>query len=684
MKPIGKLKTLSKINYQSKKKQKFIHVTLSDSDSDSDFTNIPKSNLFITPLIEKQTKNLVYLSESIPPNDLNLFSELPDAKLIELSNKLPLHSNFPSQKIESDSWFPIQKTTLVNKDKSSFTKLIINKTNDNCIALPNLDLKRLQILNKHNKPNKVRSKSKHVLHDDTKKSCRFIVTTNHDSIIYGRECGDICLHKRDQCKEHLTSKQKTYDKFAPNICQHIITQKSRGKDRKGMICGDFTFDSKNSKYCKNHIARHPELQKQNSSDKTCLRSFHVRFYPTFRQKKLFVSIFGGARFTFNQCVQDKVKLDEYDKLELKKIYVTDLPNKYEFLKRTPKAIRDFALVEYLTTLNNSQCAYENKLATEKWNIENCDNYKPKNIKKPEIHYRTKKGTQSISINKDDTDIINKELYIYKEIFNEEPIEFTFRRKKDKRLNKILDGTLYHDIKIIKTITDKYYVCFTDDNIKKEKKSEMKEEEIKVCAVDPGGRTMLTTYCENEIYELGANMNEELGKLFKIKDEWSKKYSKAIRDIKKKKISNDEMIKIRNEFRKINEKIRNKIDDLHYKAINKLMEYSIILIPRMKVHKMIEKEDLPKYAKRILQTLSHGLFIKRLICKGEQEGKYIEIVSEYLTSQICGKCFSKYKTKEKIYECNKCGLKIDRDINGARNIYIKYIAYILSLFSAKSS
>lgn len=135
---------------------------------------------------------------------------------------------------------------------------------------------------------------------------------------------------------------------------------------------------------------------------------------------------------------------------------------------------------------------------------------------------------------------------------------------------------------------------------------------------------------------------------------------------------------------MNEKIRNKIDDLHYKAINKLMEYSIILIPKMKVHEMIKKEDLPKFAKRILQTLNHGLFIKRLMHKGGLEGKFVEIVSEYLTSQICGKCFNKTSTKEKIYTCNKCGLKIDRDVNGARNIYIKFIAYILSASDEKSS
>src|SRR3990167_8314323 len=113
MKPTVKLKTFPKINYQSKKKEKFIHVTLSDSESDS--TSIPKTNLCITPLIKEQIQKLVFLSESIPPKDPNLFSELPNAQLIELSNKLPLHGIFPSRKIKSNSWFPVQKTSLVNK-----------------------------------------------------------------------------------------------------------------------------------------------------------------------------------------------------------------------------------------------------------------------------------------------------------------------------------------------------------------------------------------------------------------------------------------------------------------------------------------------------------------------------------------------------------------------------------------
>ena len=52
-------------------------------------------------------------------------------------------------------------------------------------------------------------------------------------------------------------------------------------------------------------------------------------------------------------------------------------------------------------------------------------------------------------------------------------------------------------------------------------------------------------------------------------------------------------------------------------------------------------------------------------------KYL-LVDEYYTSKICSKC-GNYNDKlkgEKIYNCSKCSIKIDRDINACRNILIK--------------
>lgn len=48
------------------------------------------------------------------------------------------------------------------------------------------------------------------------------------------------------------------------------------------------------------------------------------------------------------------------------------------------------------------------------------------------------------------------------------------------------------------------------------------------------------------------------------------------------------------------------------------------------------------------------------------------MNEDMTTQICGNCFSTYKFREEIYKCTKCSLVIGRDINSARNIYIKEI------------
>lgn len=236
----------------------------------------------------------------------------------------------------------------------------------------------------------------------------------------------------------------------------------------------------------------------------------------------------------------------------------------------------------------------------------------------------------------------------------------------------MNGTLFHDIKIIKTLINKYYICFTDDHKKEKQKTEIKEDELNVCAIDPGGRTMLTTYSENEVYEIGTNMNDELGNLFKIKYELKNIYNKKVIKVKTNEIHKKELLLAKNNYRKINEKIRNKINDIHYKAINKLMEYQIILIPILNTKKIIEQEEFNKKSKNVLQTLCHGKFVKRLMERGELEGKHVIIVSEYLTSRTCGICFNKHKTESKTYVCPQCGITIDRDVNGARNIYIKFI------------
>jgi putative transposase len=77
-------------------------------------------------------------------------------------------------------------------------------------------------------------------------------------------------------------------------------------------------------------------------------------------------------------------------------------------------------------------------------------------------------------------------------------------------------------------------------------------------------------------------------------------------------------------------------------------------------------------KRIGLLMRHYQFRQRLSykCKAKQI-KYIE-VNEYCTSKTCSICgeYKKDLGGKKVYECNNCNNKIDRDINGSRCIFLK--------------
>ena len=78
-------------------------------------------------------------------------------------------------------------------------------------------------------------------------------------------------------------------------------------------------------------------------------------------------------------------------------------------------------------------------------------------------------------------------------------------------------------------------------------------------------------------------------------------------------------------------------------------------------------------KFVLNNLSHYKFREHLLHKAEEYGSKVEIVTEEYTSQCCGHCgmlSDEYIKRVKI--CPICKSKINRDINGARNILLKNV------------
>lgn len=66
------------------------------------------------------------------------------------------------------------------------------------------------------------------------------------------------------------------------------------------------------------------------------------------------------------------------------------------------------------------------------------------------------------------------------------------------------------------------------------------------------------------------------------------------------------------------------------------------------------------------------FKQRLIYKSQIKGNVYKEVNESYTSKTCSIC-GYYKENlggNKIYECEECGTRMDRDVNGCRGIYMK--------------
>jgi len=184
---------------------------------------------------------------------------------------------------------------------------------------------------------------------------------------------------------------------------------------------------------------------------------------------------------------------------------------------------------------------------------------------------------------------------------------------------------------------------------------------KIISLDPGLRKFMTGLSENECIKIGTECMNKLKELFARKD--------AI--LENPNISGK--IKKKHEIR-LNRKITNYVDELHWKVINYLTNnYSTILIGDMSAKRIVSKEgNMSKINKRITMSLSFYKFRQRLEYKCKTRGNKYRLINESYTTKVCTECsyINDNVGANEVYKCPKCNDTKDRDVHSCKGIHIK--------------
>lgn len=194
-----------------------------------------------------------------------------------------------------------------------------------------------------------------------------------------------------------------------------------------------------------------------------------------------------------------------------------------------------------------------------------------------------------------------------------------------------------------------------------------------CAVDPGVRTFLTTYSLDAVNKIGQGAATRLFRLCRWLDDLLSRITKTT--------GRQRRWRMRRAAARMRLRITNLVRELHWQAAAYLTHhYTDIALPVFETQRMARRlsRKLTSEQTRRMLTLSHYTFRQRLQHKAAKEGCRVHMVGEEFTSKTCTRCgFIKHNLQgAEVFRCNACGLRIDRDIGGGRNIALKNYAALL--------
>jgi len=362
-----------------------------------------------------------------------------------------------------------------------------------------------------------------------------------------------------------------------------------------------------------------------------IKTRKLRIYPNQLQRKKIKEWIDTTRYVYNKGVHDIKQNGNQSFMTLRNKLVTAKGNNLtDWELNTPKDIRAGGL-------RDLDKAYKTAFT----------NLRNGNIRKFNIGFRTKKsGFQSIEIPKT-------------AIKSEDNFDKTFTIFKSYDLGDIKickrDSIpeIKFDLRLSREKNGRWYLLIPFES---KIKNNMSKDH---CSLDPGIRKFQTIYSLKEVkkvtinYELLRKLKDRISRLAKLRS--SKIISGSVYSRK---------------IGKLWTRHNNLVTDCQSKLSNYLAKnYTLIYIPKFESQKLTKKMN--RTCNFNILNLQHYKFRERLKTKCIEYTSILKECTEEFTSKTCTRCGQINEVgSSEIYKCLSCKLILDRDINGARNIYLK--------------
>ena len=411
---------------------------------------------------------------------------------------------------------------------------------------------------------------------------------------------------------------------------------------------------------------------------------HYSLHPNVTEKILLNHWLDAFRWTYNQCVKESLVLDLivpkvteiYRKQVLRQNCVGRKNGKVPLIfQDVPESIRDEAFRDFFkarktafTNLKNGTIKHFNIKAKKRL---------PFNSGSLGIRSRFYNGG-------DKALAIPKNTYIgswIRKIKSNPPLPLNLPADSRLTINKKNQWTLHVPIPICEQGVGVLINCFGEYECPLNYPKILKTTVPSIVAVDPGGRTFMTAYIASidpdlhgMVQEFGTKKDACL--LLKLE----KQAMKLTNVVKKKQTKQRKRRGCKRRAKRLWHKVRDCVDELHRKtAIWLLSNHNAVVIPSLKTKQILMKKTLNKAAKTTLKRWGHYRFQQWIKHKAASYPNctLIDWGDEAYTTQACGACgnLNKNVGSSKIYRCfeGDCGYSLRRDVHGARNILVKFMA-----------